>query len=88
LACTKRPVSAETIEDMVNSIEAELFRMGASEVPAKAVGELVLNRLREVDQVAYVRFASVYLNFADLAEMGQAIEALLQRNAAGDRTPV
>jgi transcriptional repressor NrdR len=88
LACTKRPVSVETIENMVNSIEAELFRLGASEVPAKAVGELVLNRLREVDQVAYVRFASVYLNFADLAEMGQAIEALLQRNAAGDRTPV
>ncbi|HMA32998.1 MAG TPA: transcriptional regulator NrdR [Chloroflexia bacterium] len=87
LACTKRPVSAETIENLVNSIEAEIFRLGGNEVPAPAVGELVLNRLREVDQVAYIRFASVYLNFADLAEMGQAIEALLQRNTASDRSP-
>jgi transcriptional repressor NrdR len=87
LACTKRPVSATTIENAVNSIESELFGLGQNEVPAKVVGDLVLNRLREIDQVAYIRFASVYLNFADLAEMGQAIEALLQRDTRSDRSP-
>src|SRR5690242_4229766 len=61
LACTKRPVSATTIENAVNSIESELFGLGQNEVPAKVVGDLVLNRLREIDQVAYIRFASVYL---------------------------
>lgn len=81
LACTKRPVSAATIEALVNDVEAEIFKLGQSEIPGTRVGEMVLNRLREVDQVAYIRFASVYLNFADLAEMGQAIEALLHRNA-------
>jgi len=88
LACTKRPVSAETIENLVNGIEAELFKLGVNEVASTIIGEMILNRLREVDQVAYIRFASVYLNFADLAEMGQAIEALLQRSASGERKPV
>ncbi len=85
LACTKRPVSAETIEKLVNGVEAELFKLGVNEVPSVMIGELILNRLREIDQVAYIRFASVYLNFTDLAEMGQAIEALLQRSTSGDR---
>ncbi len=71
----------------MNSIESELFGLGQNEVPAKVVGDLVLNRLREIDQVAYIRFASVYLNFADLAEMGQAIEALLQRETRSERSP-
>ncbi len=87
LACTKRPISAETIEGMVNSIESALFRLGSAEVPAHTVGELILAHLREVDPVAYIRFASVYLNFADLAEMEQAIEALLQRDAAPQPLP-
>jgi transcriptional repressor NrdR len=85
LACTKRPVSAETIEKLANSVEADLFKLGVNEVPSGMVGELILNRLREIDQVAYIRFASVYLNFSDLAEMGQAIEALLQRSTSSDR---
>ncbi len=87
LACTKRPISAETIEEVVNGVETDLFKLGVNEVPSPRIGELILQRLREVDQVAYIRFASVYLNFADLNEMGQAIQALLQRNtaAAGDR---
>jgi len=79
IACAKRPVSAATIEQILNEVEAELFNLGSTEIPAAKVGELVLERLKEVDQVAYIRFASVYLNFADLREMGGAIESLLQR---------
>jgi transcriptional repressor NrdR len=79
IACAKRPVSASTIEGILNDVEAELFNLGSTEVPAARVGEMVLERLKEVDEVAYIRFASVYLNFADLREMGGAIESLLQR---------
>jgi transcriptional repressor NrdR len=79
IACAKRPVSAATIEQILNEVETELFNQNSTEIPAAKVGELVLERLKEVDQVAYIRFASVYLNFADLREMGGAIESLLQR---------
>jgi transcriptional repressor NrdR len=76
LACTKRPVPADKLEEAVNQIEAQLFRSGASEVPAAAIGELVMHKLRELDEVAYIRFASVYRNFADLEEMREEMEGL------------
>ena len=79
IACAKRPVSAATIEQILNEVETELFNLSSTEIPTAKVGELVLDRLKDVDQVAYIRFASVYLNFADLREMGGAIESLLQR---------
>jgi len=76
VACTKRPVPADQLEEAVNDIEARLFSMGASEVPSTAIGELVMQKLRELDEVAYIRFASVYRNFADLEEMREAIEGI------------
>jgi len=76
LATTKRPVPADLLEEAVNEIEAELFRQGGSEVPSTAIGELVMQKLRELDEVAYIRFASVYRNFADLEEMREAMEGL------------
>ena len=76
LACTKRPVPADQLEEAANDIEAQLFKMGSSEVPSTAIGELVMNKLRELDEVAYIRFASVYRNFADLEEMREAIEGI------------
>lgn len=76
VACTKRPVPADRLEEAVNEIEAQLFRLGTSEVPTEAVGELVIEKLRELDEVAYIRFASVYRNFADLEEMREAMEGM------------
>ncbi len=76
IACTKRPVPADRLEEAVNEIEAQLFRLGTSEVPTEAVGELVMQKLRELDEVAYIRFASVYRNFADLEEMREAMEGM------------
>lgn len=76
IACTKRPVSADQLEEAVNDVEAELFRESASEVPSTVVGELIMQRLRDLDEVAYIRFASVYRNFADLEEMREAMEGL------------
>jgi transcriptional repressor NrdR len=77
VACTKRPVPADQLEEAVNDIEAQLFKQGTSEVPASAIGELVMQHLRELDEVAYIRFASVYRNFADLEEMREEMEGLV-----------
>jgi transcriptional repressor NrdR len=76
IACTKRPVSAGQLEEAVNDIEAKLFSLGTSEVPTETIGELVIQKLRELDEVAYIRFASVYRNFADLEEMREAMEGV------------
>jgi transcriptional repressor NrdR len=76
IACTKRPVSAVKLEEAVNDIEAQLFSLGTSEVPTDTIGELVMQKLRELDEVAYIRFASVYRNFADLEEMREAMEGV------------
>ena len=65
-ACEKRPVSMDTIEYMVDQIERGLNNMMKKEVESSFIGELIMKQLREVDQVAYVRFASVYRDFADV----------------------
>ncbi|MFQ5860751.1 MAG: transcriptional regulator NrdR [Dehalococcoidia bacterium] len=75
-ACAKRPVSIETIEKMVEEIEGVLQRHGRAEVPASAVGELVMEHLRAIDSVAYIRFASVYRHFQDVEHFRQEVEAL------------
>ena len=66
LALTKRPVPMSEVERIVREVEIELLDRGASEVPSTDIGELVLAKLKEVDQVAYIRFASVYREFRDL----------------------
>ena len=76
IASAKRPVPADKLEEAVNEIEAQLFRLGTSEVASTMIGEMVMQRLRELDEVAYIRFASVYRNFADLEEMREAMEGV------------
>ena len=76
-ACAKRPVSAEAIERLVDEIEIELRRREGLEVPAAVVGELVMERLRVLDKVAYVRFASVYRAFADVSSFEEEVRKLL-----------
>jgi transcriptional repressor NrdR len=76
-ACTKRPVSAEAIERLLEEIEADLRRRDGLEVPAEAVGELVMEKLRALDKVAYIRFASVYRNFADVSSFEEEVRKLL-----------
>ncbi len=80
IACRKRPVSADEIESIANSIEAELIESGGMEVGADIVGEMVMEKLQEVDQVAYVRFASVYRQFKDVNEFRSALKILLEPN--------
>lgn len=78
-ACEKRPVSMEEIENMVANIERELRDSYDREVSSKIVGEKVMNRLQSLDEVAYVRFASVYRQFADLNSFIKTIEQLKQK---------
>ncbi|PLX41737.1 MAG: transcriptional regulator NrdR [Deltaproteobacteria bacterium] len=78
-ACEKRPISAQTIEEITDRIEAEIQELGSKEVPASVIGEQVMNALRELDAVAYVRFASVYRDFRDLDEFMSTLRDLLNR---------
>ena len=73
LALRKRPVSAEAIDRAVASIEEKLLTSGQREVDTGHVGELVMQELKQLDKIAYIRFASVYKNFEDLAEFQEAI---------------
>ena len=68
LACHKRPVSAERLEAVVDEIEQELTRFYENEVSSSVVGEMVMERLKDIDQVAYIRFASVYREFKDISD--------------------
>ncbi|MCR5219376.1 MAG: transcriptional regulator NrdR [bacterium] len=78
-ACEKRPVSLTTIEEMVNQIEAGLLERGEREVETQDIGEAVMHALHDVDQVAYVRFASVYREFKDLGEFMLELKDLLKK---------
>ena len=78
-ACTKRPISTETIEEVVSGIEGKLYSRGDGEVESRVIGEMVMEQLRGLDDVAYVRFSSVYRRFADVESLAQEIEKLLER---------
>jgi transcriptional repressor NrdR len=75
-ACEKRPLATESIEALVDGIEREVRELGQPEVPSTRIGELAMEGLRGLDQIAYVRFASVYRAFADLDSLRQVLEEL------------
>lgn len=78
-ACEKRPVPREKIEEIANRVESEIRAEGRKEVTSKEIGEKVVDALREVDKVAYVRFASVYREFTDLTHFIKELENLLNK---------
>lgn len=78
-ACAKRPVSMQTIEGLVDEIEQELHSLGKSEIDSRKIGQLVMEHLRPLDDVAYVRFASVYRRFADLESLAAEIQRLKEK---------
>ncbi len=79
IACAKRPVSVQHIEEVVDGIEEELEASDVREIGSARIGEMVMTRLRRLDQVAYVRFASVYRNFQDTTEFMEEVRELLRR---------
>lgn len=78
-ACAKRPVSASSMEALVDDIEDALSRYAGLEVPSVKLGEMVMDRLRHLDRVAYVRFASVYRNFQDAGEFQEFVDEMTER---------
>ena len=79
IACGKRPVATEDIEGVVSSIESELYHRGSREVTSREIGEMVMQTLRKLDEVAYIRFATIYRQFADVEDLADEIESLLER---------
>jgi transcriptional repressor NrdR len=73
-ACAKRPIAMETLQQMVKDMERELYELGRAEVESERIGKMVMSRLRELDDVAYVRFASVYRRFQDVDTLAEEIE--------------
>lgn len=80
-ACEKRPVALEELEELVINIEKDLRRLGNAEVRSEDVGEMVMDRLAKIDEVAYVRFASVYRQFKDLNVFIDELKELIIRQA-------
>jgi len=85
LACQKRPISTDVLENIATDIEARLHEMFEKEVASKYVGHLVMDALRELDQVAYVRFASVYREFKDVNQFLDELKPLLDRAGPGGK---
>lgn len=84
-ACEKRPVSIEEIENMTSEIEQEVLRSGKAEISSKEIGEMVMEKLKGKDRVAYVRFASVYKEFRDLDHFMDIIRELKDELKKRDR---
>ncbi len=77
-ACAKRPLPTGTIDKVVEEIEAKLQKLGKVEIPSGIIGEMVMSQLKELDRVAYIRFASVYRDFADAETFKSEVDSLLE----------
>lgn len=77
VACAKRPIPSERLEGLVDRIEAELTNRGKAEVSSKTVGDMVIAGLKEIDQVAYIRYAIVYMGLSDVEAVRREIDRIL-----------
>ena len=78
-ACHKRPVGVEQINELIDAVETEIFNMGEKEVSSQVIGELVMNKVKDLDAVAYVRFASVYREFKDINTFMDELKKVLDK---------
>lgn len=78
-SCEKRPVSTKTIEEAVNRIERAVLDIGEEEIQGSEIGKLVMHELRQIDEVAYVRFASVYRSFRDVSEFMSELQEMIDK---------
>jgi transcriptional repressor NrdR len=79
-ACYRRPVAAQQLETLANDVETELMALDEPEISSSTIGDMVMRRLREIDDVAYIRFASVYRSFTDLGKLREAVDELLEQD--------
>jgi len=83
-ACQKRPVSSAQIEALITTVERQVQELGEKEIPSRVIGETVMARLRELDPVAFVRFASVYRAFEDVGDFMSELEGLAAKKGGRD----
>jgi len=76
-ACEKRPLPTGTVDKLAGDIEAELYRSGKAEIPGAVIGDMVMERLKDLDYIAYIRFASVYRDFTDITALKQEVDTLV-----------
>lgn len=81
-ACEKRPLPSGTVDRMVDEIEAELYHSGKGEIPSTVIGDMVMERLKSLDHIAYIRFASVYREFTDITTLKQVVDMLASGDSA------
>jgi transcriptional repressor NrdR len=84
-ACEKRPLPTGIVEKLVDDIEAELYQTGKAEIASTVIGDIVMERLKNLDHIAYIRFASVYRDFTDITALKQEVDTLL--DAEGEPSP-
>ena len=80
-ACEKRPLPTGTIDKLADDIEAELYHLGRAEIVSSSIGDMVMKRLKNLDYIAYIRFASVYHDFADITDLKQEVDILIGAGA-------
>lgn len=78
-ACHKRPVSVNQINQLIDDVETEIFNMEEKEIPSSVIGELVMDKLKDLEAVAYVRFASVYREFKDVNTFVEELKKVLDK---------
>ncbi|MEE8599381.1 MAG: transcriptional regulator NrdR [Dehalococcoidales bacterium] len=76
-ACEKRPLPTGTVDKLADDIEAELYHQGKAEIPSTLIGDMVMQRLKNLDYIAYIRFASVYREFTDITTLKREIDSLV-----------
>jgi transcriptional repressor NrdR len=86
LACAKRPLQSGSIDKIVAEIDSRIQESGKAEIPSATIGELVVQHLKKLDRVAYIRFASVYRDFADIETFRQEVNSLIKTTETKQRT--
>ncbi len=81
-ACEKRPLPGGAVDSLVDEIEGELYQTGKAEIPGTAIGDMVMARLKKLDHIAYIRFASVYREFADISTLKAEVDRLASHPAS------
>jgi transcriptional repressor NrdR len=87
-ACEKRPLPTGAVEKLVDEVENELHRLGKAEIPSSAVGEIVMEKLKKLDHIAYIRFASVYRDFADITSLKREVDTLIAAKDIASQLPL
>jgi transcriptional repressor NrdR len=90
IACQKRPLSAGTPETLADDIETELYQLGKTEVSSRTIGDIVMARLKKLDHIAYLRFASVYRDFEDITMLKEEVDSLADHplTTSADQLPL